>query len=65
MVALMTQDFAGGNREIAEAVSNDRDVRETRRRASSRMCSLTSPEASVPSTSGRARQTFRRSPKSD
>jgi hypothetical protein len=28
MVVLMTQDFAGGNREIAEAVSNDMDVRE-------------------------------------
>jgi hypothetical protein len=28
MVVLMTQDFAGGNREIAEAASNDMDVRE-------------------------------------
>jgi hypothetical protein len=28
MVVLMTQDFAGGNREIAEAVANDMDVRE-------------------------------------
>jgi hypothetical protein len=28
MVVLMTQDFAGGNRELAEAVSNDMDVRE-------------------------------------
>jgi hypothetical protein len=28
MVVLMTQDFAGGNRVIAEAVSNDMDVRE-------------------------------------
>jgi hypothetical protein len=28
MVVLMIQDFAGGNREIAEAVSSDMDVRE-------------------------------------
>ena len=28
MVVLMTQDFAEGNREIAEAVSNDMGVRE-------------------------------------